>query len=110
MGSERRNMPEQERSIKDRGKELFVPERDQESDRPPVKPFAVYLRETPAAPMSAGVRALLWVVSVVVLLLLVAALWRIQRSPRRRPRPQPTSAAALSPARASGPVGAVPAA
>jgi hypothetical protein len=98
MVSERRNMPEQERSIKERGKELFVERRDESPDRPPVKPFAVYLRETPATPLSGGVKALLWIVGILVLLLFVAAIWRVQRRPRTRPRPA-TAAAAFAPAR-----------
>ena len=93
MVAERRNTPEQERSIKDRGNELFVEPEVRVPERPPVKPFEVYLRETPAEPMSTGAKVLLWVVGVVVLLLFVAALWRIQRRPRARPRAEAASPA-----------------
>ena len=69
-------MPEdrrtQEQSIKDRKKQLY-------DDGPPVeggsaRPFKEFLRETPAAPLSGGVKAALWAVGVVVVLLLLAAL------------------------------------
>jgi hypothetical protein len=96
MAPERRHLPEQERSIKDRGKELFVEGRAAEAARPPIKPSAVYLRETPAAPMSAGVTALLWVVGILVLLLFVVAIARSQRAPRSRPRPKSPAAAAAA--------------
>ncbi len=38
------------------------------------KPFVEYLRTTPAAPLSAGVKAALWAAGVVVVLLLLGAL------------------------------------
>jgi hypothetical protein len=79
MGGERRNMPEQERSIKDREQELFF---DSEGigDTKPLKPFPVYLQETPAVPMSPVVKVMLWVLGVLVALLFFASLWRAQRS------------------------------
>src|SRR5689334_2158571 len=40
----------------------------------PRKPFADYVRETPAEPLSGGVKALLWAAAIVVALILVAAL------------------------------------
>ncbi len=93
MRPERRNLPEQERSIKDREQELFVEQQAEPAARPPVKPFAVYLRETPADPMATDVKVVLWVVGVVVLALFVAALWRMQRGSRTRPRAAPRPAA-----------------
>ena len=75
MASERQNMSEQEISIKAREHELYVrPSAD--SAAKPVKPFEVYLRETPAEPLSTATKAILAIVSLVVGLLFVAALWR----------------------------------
>ena len=64
--------------------------------KPPVKPFPIYLRETPAVPMSSGVKATLWIVGIVVLLLLIAALWRTQRPSRLRRAPGATKAALMN--------------
>ena len=66
---------EQEQSIKQRKAMLY------EDDAPavvrgPSKPFAEYLRETPAAPLSPAIQAALWAAGIVVVLLLVAALIR----------------------------------
>lgn len=69
---------EQEISIKERKRLLF------EEDEPlaeviPVgerKPFAEYLRTTPAAPLSQGARVVLWGVGVLVALLLILALFK----------------------------------
>lgn len=97
MVSERRNMPEQERSIKDRGNALFVEPGAQDADRTPAKPFAVYLRETPADPMSPGVKALLWVIGVVVFLLFAASLWRIQHRSRLKPKSEAPAVGAAWP-------------
>jgi hypothetical protein len=74
MASERQNMSEQEISIKAREHELYVP--DSEPSSKPVKPFAVYLRETPAEPFSPTTKAILWMVGTVVGLLFLAACWR----------------------------------
>jgi len=65
----------QEQSIKDRKKQLY------DADAPavavgPHKPFQDVLRSTPAAPLSTATKAALWAVTVVVLLLLVAALMK----------------------------------
>jgi hypothetical protein len=73
MASERQNMSEQEISIKAREHELYV---GSETDSKPVKPFAVYLSETPAEPMSATTKGILWIVGTVVALLFLAACWR----------------------------------
>jgi hypothetical protein len=96
MRSDRRNMPEQELSIKEREQELFLEPQEAQAARQNVKPFAVYLRETPADPISSYVRAILWAAGVIVLILLALALWRAQRSSRRRPRPRASEAAAAA--------------
>lgn len=94
MAGERKNMPEQERSIKDREQELFFEPSEAASDRP-LKPFPVYLQETPPVPISAAVKALLWVVGILVALLFLAALWRAQR-PHTRPAPRSKSSTETS--------------
>jgi hypothetical protein len=86
MASERQNMSEQEISIKAREHELYVPDADTISK--PVKPFAVYLRETPAEPFSPTTKAILWTVGTVVGLLFLAACWRasMHNAPASRTR------------------------
>ena len=84
MPSERRSMPEQELSIKEREQELYDEPHEAQPVKPPVKPFPIYLRETPAVPLSSGVKATLWIVGILVLLLLLVALWRTQRPSRTR--------------------------
>jgi hypothetical protein len=96
MGSERRSMPEQELSIREREQELFVEPRETPPGQPPVKPFPIYLRETPANPMSSEVKVILWVVGIAVLLLLGAALWRTQRPSRLRRTSGATKAAVMN--------------
>ena len=96
MRSDRRNMPEQELSIKEREQELFVEPDDPSAPPTSVKPFAFYLRETPANPLSTEVKAILWAIGLVVLLLFAVAIWRAQRSPRSRPKPQASEAAATA--------------
>jgi hypothetical protein len=76
MPSESGNMPEQEISIKARARELFV-ESEPASAARPVKPFPVYLRETPAVPISGTIKAVLWMVGIIVALLFIAAVWRL---------------------------------
>ena len=88
MPSHLRNMPEQEHSIKARSHELFV-EQDPAGMRTKTKPFPVYLRETPARPMSAFTKVLFWFLGIIVGLLFLAAVWRIghhqrPRGPNRR--------------------------
>src|SRR5262249_46970570 len=75
MPSHPRNMPEQEHSIKARSHELFV---DPTQDAAPrtTKPFPVYLRETPAQPLSPLAIWVLWILGIVVTVLFLAALWR----------------------------------
>jgi hypothetical protein len=83
MPSESRNLPEQEISIKSRAHEVFA--RANPEDRPrPTKPFPVYLRETPAYPMSGIVRAMLWIAAIIVGLLFLASVWKltVRRGPK----------------------------
>ncbi len=83
MGSERRSMPEQEISIREREEQLFFEPDESQAGVPSVKPFPVYLRETPADPISPGVKAVLWIVGIAVLLLFCVALWRSTQRPSR---------------------------
>jgi len=98
MPSESRNIPEQEASIKSRAHELFVkPEADAATRA--TKPFPVYLRETPAFPMSSTVKAILWFAGIIVGLLFLAAVWKlsIRYGPRQQaPKPTPTRSASFS--------------
>ena len=95
MGSERRSMSEQELSIREREQELFVEPRETPVAVPPVKPFPIYLRETPANPMSSEVTVILWIVGIAVLLLFCVALWRTQRPSRLRRTSGATKAAVM---------------
>jgi len=81
MPFERQNMSDQEISIKEREHELFVKPPQTVTSRP-VKPFPVYLRETPAEPLSPTTKAILWIVGIIVAMLFLAALWKITH-PRR---------------------------
>jgi hypothetical protein len=93
MPSESGNLPEQEISIKARAHELFVGS-EPAGVAPPVKPFPVYLRETPAVPISGTIKAVLWMVAIIVALLFIAAVWRLMvRQGRQRP-PAPARHAA----------------
>jgi hypothetical protein len=84
MPSQPRNMPEQEHSIKVRSNELYV--EDTQAPAQVTKPFPVYLRETPAQPLSAGIKAIFWTLGIIVALLFVAALWRVaHRQVPKRP-------------------------
>jgi hypothetical protein len=76
MPSESRNIPEQERSIKSRAHEVFV-KQEREIISRPTKPFPVYLRETPAFPMSPTVKAMLWFAAIIVGLLFLAAVLKL---------------------------------
>ncbi len=76
MPSDSRHLPEQEISIKSRAHEVFAKE-DPAAGRAPTKPFPVYLRETPASPMSAAVKAALWFTAIIVALLFLAAVWKL---------------------------------
>jgi len=77
MSEPRRDEREQDISIRQREGELFRREDATSSARP----FAEYLRETPAHPLPSWVKAALWAVGVVVALLFAAALWRLQSRP-----------------------------
>src|SRR4051794_35005752 len=89
MPSQPRNMPEQEHSIKARSHELFVDETPVVSEGA-TKPFDVYLRETPAYPLSPGIKAIFWVLGFIVAALFLAAIWRVShRHDDRRPDDQP---------------------
>jgi len=83
MSEPQRDQREQEISIKQREGEMF--RREAESSAA-ARPFSDYLRETPAHPLPAWVKAVLWAVGFVVVLLLAAALWRLQSKPPPRPR------------------------
>jgi hypothetical protein len=78
---------EQEQSIKVRSHEVFVDLPRSEPIPRSAKPFPVYLRETPAQPLSSGIKTMIWMVAVIVALLFLAALWRIthRRATVRRP-------------------------
>jgi hypothetical protein len=73
MPSEQQNMSEQDISIKEREHELYVPALP---DAAPVKPFPVYLRETPGEPLSPATKLVLSIAGIVVAVLFVAAIWR----------------------------------
>jgi hypothetical protein len=90
MAAESRHLPEQERSIKAREHELYVkPLPDAEVQR---KPFPVYLRETPAEPISAGIKTILWIVGALVVIVFAAAIWRtIHRGSKPRKQAAPVA-------------------
>ncbi len=83
---------EQEQSIKDRKRLLYEDDDPMPSSAGTVagKPFAVHLRETPAAPLPTSIRAALWAAGVVVALLLAAAAYK---SSRARPQADPSAPA-----------------
>ena len=83
MPSERQNMSEQDISIKEREHELYVPALP---DAPPVKPFPVYLRETPGEPLSPATKFVLGIVGIVVAVLFFAAVWRAAHPRATKPK------------------------
>ena len=83
MPSERQNMSEQDISIKAREHELYVPALP---DAPPVKPFPVYLRETPGEPLSPATKFVLGIVGIVVAVLFFAAVWRAAHPRATKPK------------------------
>jgi hypothetical protein len=83
MPSERQNMSEQDISIKEREHELYVPVL---ADAVPVKPFPVYLRETPGQPLSSATKFVLSIAGIVVALLFVAAVWRVTHPRSAKPK------------------------
>jgi hypothetical protein len=79
--AQREAFEQQDQSIKARKHELF--EEPQTADGAgALKPFSVYVRETPPAPMSKGMKATLWAIGVLVVLLFLAALFFGGRRPR----------------------------
>jgi hypothetical protein len=81
-----RRRESEEQSIKARKKELFEEEQRADAASGPKKPAKVYLMQTPAAPLSPGVKATLWIVGAIVVLLLLAALATRGSSRPARPR------------------------
>lgn len=73
----------EEQSIKARKKELFDEQVREVSVSGPRKPPSVYLQQTPALPLSTGVKTTLWIVGVIVVLLFLAALMTRGARPRR---------------------------
>jgi hypothetical protein len=100
MSAAHRDEPEQEISIRRREHELFRSHAE-ELPEGPTRTFAEYLRDTPAPPLSPGVKAVLWILASVVALLFAAALWRsINRTNARAPKnpePAPGASASLTP-------------
>ncbi len=78
MSSQKMPPREEDQSIRDRKRQLYGG--DEEALAPSElggrKTFADYVHETPAAPLSNGVKAILWVTGVIVVLLLAVALLR----------------------------------
>jgi hypothetical protein len=81
---------EQEQSIKARKREIFEEEQDFGG---PQRPFSDYLAETEATPLTAGQKATLWGVGVLVLLLLLAALLTMPAPRSGHPHNAPTKGA-----------------
>jgi hypothetical protein len=90
MPSHPRNMPEQEHSIKARSHELFVEETPALSNGA-TKPFAAYLRETPARPLSPVFKVLFWFLGIIVALLFLLAVWRVAHRHHRLPARKPAA-------------------
>ena len=84
----------QDRSIKARKHQLY--EDDPVLDTGPRRPFKECLRETPADPLSIPIKALLWTLGTVVIILLLAALATIGTK-----KPKPNHSKMLSPVVAS---------
>jgi len=84
----------QEQSIKARKHDLYDDEPDLSTG--PRRPFRDCLRETPADPLSTPIKALLWAVGTIVILLLIAAL---VTGGNKKPKPRRTSGLVPSAAR-----------
>jgi hypothetical protein len=99
--AQREAFEQQDQSIKARKHELF--EEPQTADTPTsvLKPFSVYVRDTPPAPMSKGMKATLWVLGALVVLLFLAALF----FGGRRPRPGRADARGVAPPVARAAIG-----
>lgn len=102
MPSKPRNMPEQEHSIRARSDELFVEETPVLPARSS-KPFTAYLRETPAQPLSPALKALFWLVGIVVGVLFFVAIWRVSHRHGGRPPARPAARTAMSIEAGTGP-------
>jgi hypothetical protein len=98
MPAEPGNLHEQEHSIKAREHEVFVkPLRAATAKE--VKPFVVYLRETPAEPLAVTTKVMLWMMGAIVGLLFLAAIWRVaqrQSPPSRAAEAVPSAKTANS--------------
>lgn len=96
--------PSEEQSIKSRKAQLFEAAQEPAGSTGPRKSFPEYLRETPPAPLSAGTKALLWLVGAIVVLVFLAALMRGARRPAPAPAAEPAAESEatglVSPARA----------
>lgn len=77
--SPHRNPSEQEHSIKARSNELFESEGPSAGAGRASRPFREYLKETPARPFSPLIQAMFWSLGAIVLLLFLAAIWRLAR-------------------------------
>ena len=76
----------QEQSIKARKHQLF--ESDESTESGPRQSFAETLRTTPADPLSPPIKAGLWVLGTLVILLLLAAFAKVgtkKPTPKKRP-------------------------
>ena len=76
----------QEQSIKARKNQLF--DSDENDQFGPRRSFAECLRETPAAPVPLAIKALLWVVGCLVVLILLLAFAKVGT---KTPRPNPSA-------------------
>jgi hypothetical protein len=88
MAAPRRDLTEQEQSIRARGHEVFSPDPVGFAQ---VRPFRDYLQETPAAPLPGFIRVILWALAILVALLFTGSLWKLQRGPVRPPSRGATS-------------------
>ncbi len=96
MPSESRNLHEQEISIKSRAHEVFAKAEPDPRGRL-TKPFPVYLRETPASPMSGVVRAILVFAAIIVGMLFLASVWKLTIRHGPKPvTPGPTSVSMIN--------------
>ena len=92
------NLPSQEHSIKARQHELYAKPHDGTSK--PVKPFPVYLRETPAEPLAPITKVVLWTAAIIVGMLFLAAIWRASHRHNAQPTTaQPSANTTLMPRR-----------
>ncbi len=78
----------QEQSIKARKHQLFEVDEPLDASTGPRRSFQECLRTTPADPLSTPLKALLWTLGTVVILLLIAAL---ATGGARKPKPKPVS-------------------